>query len=79
MCRDSLKLKCKNNFLKRHVCQHCVILKTGKRSPFFVLLIQFIDGNRMFSHSLAKLANIPQGKKVGKHTPLNSGGLYVYI
>ena len=37
--------------------------------PFYLFLIQVIDGNCMFSHSLAKLANMAQDKKVGKHTP----------
>ena len=30
------------------------------------ILIKIIDGNSIFSHSLAKVANMPQGKKVGK-------------
>ena len=34
-----------------------------------VFLMQVIDGNCIFSHSLAKLANMVQGQKVDKHTP----------
>ena len=48
---------------------------TCNLSPFYLFLIRVIDGNCIFSNSLALLANIPQGKKVGKHTPLKSGGL----
>ena len=41
----------------------------------YVFLIQMIDGNCMFSNSLAKLANMVRDKKVGKPTPSNLGGL----
>ena len=34
-----------------------------------VSLKQIINGNCIFGHSLAKLANMVQDKKVGKHTP----------
>ena len=41
-------------------------------------LIQIIGGSFIFSHSLAKLANMVQDKK--EHTPPAVGGLYkVYI
>ena len=43
--------------------------------PCYVFLIQIIDGNCIFSHSLAKLANIVQDRKVEKHTPPSRGGL----
>ena len=39
-----------------------------------VFVIQIIYGNCIFSHSLAKLANMPQGKKVGKHITPSRGG-----
>ena len=39
------KFRCKNVLLKRDVCQLCVTLKTGKRHPFYIFSIQFIDGN----------------------------------
>ena len=35
----------------------------------FIFLIQIIDGNCIFSHSLAKLANVVQDQQVDKHTP----------
>ena len=57
-----------------YVCQLCVARKTGKHSPCYVFQIQIIWANCIFSHSLAKLVNIPQGKKIGKHNPLKSGG-----
>ena len=47
--------------------------KTGEHIPFVMyFLIQIIDVYCIFSHSLAKLANMTQGKKVGKHTPPHS-------
>ena len=49
--------------------------KLANIHTFLCVSIQVIDGNCIFDHSLAKLANIPQDKKVGKHTPLNDGGL----
>ena len=36
--------------------------------PCYVFLIQIIEGNCIFSHSLAKLANMVQDQKVDKHT-----------
>ena len=55
-------------------CQHCVALKTGKRSffCFLFLLIQLIDGNYIFS---SLLANVPPGPKMAIVTPLKSGAL----
>ena len=48
--------------------------------PCYVFVRQVINGNCIFSHSLAKLANMVLGRQVGKHTPLKSGGsLYIYI
>ena len=58
-----------------YVCQYCVARETGKHTPCYVLSIQIIGGHYIFSHALAQLVNIPQGKKVGKHIPLKSGGL----
>ena len=49
--------------------------KLANIPPCYVFLIQIIYGNCIFGHSLAKLANMVQGKTVGKHTPLKSGGL----
>ena len=43
--------------------------------PSYVLLLQIIEGSYIFNPSLGKLANMIQDKKVGKHTPLKSGGL----
>ena len=44
--------------------------------PCYVFLIQIIDWNFIFSHSLAKVANMRQGRTVGKHSspPLAVGG-----
>ena len=43
----------------------------------YVFLIQMIEGNCIFSHSLAKLANMVQDQKVDKHTPPPAvGGLF---
>ena len=44
-------------------------------APCCVFLIQIINGNCIFSHSLAKLANMVQDKKVDKQTPPTRGGL----
>ena len=49
--------------------------KLANMPPCYVFLIQMIDGNCIFSHSLAKLANMVQDKKVDKHTPPSRGGL----
>ena len=43
--------------------------KLANMPPCYVFPIQNIDGNRIFGHSLAKLANMVQNKKVDKHTP----------
>ena len=43
--------------------------KLANIPPCYVFLIQIINGNCIFSHSLAKLANTPQEEKVGKRTP----------
>ena len=48
--------------------------------PCYIFLKQIIDGNCMIGHSLAKLVNIPQDKKVGKHTPPpHRWGAYILI
>ena len=44
-------------------------LKLTNILPCCVFLIQIIDGKCIFSHSLAKLANMVQDNKVDKHTP----------
>ena len=49
--------------------------KLANGRPCYIFLIQNIDGSNIFSYSLAKLANIPQAKNVGKHIPLKSRGL----
>ena len=43
--------------------------------PCYVSLIQIIDGNCIFSNSLAKLANMVEDQRVDKHTPPSRGGL----
>ena len=48
-------------------------------APCCVFLIQLIDGNSIFSHSLAKLANMVQDKKIDKHTPPSRGGLNLFM
>ena len=42
--------------------------------PCDVFLTQIINGNCIFSYSLAKVANMVQDKKVHKHTPPPSLG-----
>ena len=42
--------------------------KLAKVPPRYVFLLQIIDGNCIFSHALAKLANMVQDKKIDKHT-----------
>ena len=75
MCINISKFMCKKIFRRRYVCQHCVWpSKLANIPPRYVFLIQVLDGNCILSHPLAKLANIPQGNKVAKHTPLKSGG-----
>ena len=79
MCK---KTSSKTFFLKRDVCQHFAALRTGKRHPFYLSLIQIImflvQKVRLpvfciiFSQ---KLANVPPGQNVGKRTPKKSGGL----
>ena len=51
--------------------------KLANIPPCCVILKQNINGNCIFSHSVAKLANLVQDKKVGKHTPSppSRGGL----
>ncbi len=49
--------------------------KLAHLPPCYVFLIQVIKGNCKFSHSLVKLANMAQDKKVGKHTAPSRGGL----
>ena len=39
----------------------------------YVFLIQVIEGNCIFSHSLARLANMVQDRTVDKHTPPSRG------
>ena len=48
--------------------------KLANISPYYVFSIQMIDGNSIFTHSSAKLANMPEGKKFGKHIPPPAGG-----
>ena len=43
--------------------------KLANIAPCYVFWIQIIEGNFIFSNSLAKLANIPQGKKVDTPPP----------
>ena len=66
MCKKKVE---KQVLLKRYVCQLCVAPKTRKHTPCYVFLIQIIEGNCIFSNSLAKLANMVQDQKVDKHTP----------
>ena len=55
-------------------------LNLANTPPCYVFLIQFIDENCIVSHSLAKLAHIPQGKTVGKRTPpAQIWGAYISI
>ena len=49
--------------------------KLANIPPCYVFLIQIIEGNCIFSNSLAKLANMVQDQKVDKHTPPSRGGL----
>ena len=61
--------KKKNNIDKQGMFANIVWPpKLANIRPCCVLLIYTINGNCIFSNSLAKLANMPQGKKVGKHT-----------
>ena len=53
--------------------------KLASTPPWYVFLIQTIEGNCICFYSLAKLANIPQGKKVGKHTPQIGGLLLSFL
>ena len=62
-------------FPKRYVCQLGVAPKSRRHIPLLCFLIQTIDGNFIFSHSLAKLANIVQDQKVDKHTSRSRGRL----
>ena len=48
--------------------------KLANIAPCYVFLTQFINGNCKFSHSLAKLANMVQDRKVHKHIPPAVGG-----
>ena len=48
--------------------------KLANICPCYVFLTQIINGNCIFSNSLAKLANMVQDKKVDKHTPPAAGG-----
>ena len=41
---------------------------------YLIYLIQIMEGNCVFTHSLAKLANMVQDTKVDKHTPQAVGG-----
>ena len=49
--------------------------KLANIPPCYVFTIQIIDGNYIFSDSLAKFANMVQDRKVDKHTPPSRGGL----
>ena len=49
--------------------------KLANHILFHVFLLKNINGNCIFSHSLAKLANMVQDKKVGTHTSPSRGGL----
>ena len=42
--------------------------------PCYVFLIQIIRGNCIFSHSMAKFANMAQDQRGDKHPPLVVGG-----
>ena len=53
--------------------------KLANIPPCYVLSIQNIYGSFIFSHSLAKLANMPQVQKVGKHTPLQIWGAFHFL
>jgi hypothetical protein len=43
--------------------------KLANIPPCYVFLIQIIEGNCIFNHSLATLANMVQDQNVDKHTP----------
>ena len=43
--------------------------KLANIPPCYICSPQTIDGTFIFSYSLAKLANMVQDRKVGKHTP----------
>ena len=51
--------------------------KLANVPPCYVFLIQIIDGNCILSHSLAKLANLVQDRKVDTHPP-QPWGAFVY-
>ena len=54
--------------------------KLANIPPCHVFLIQIIEGDCIFSNSLAKLANMVQDQKADKRThPAAVGGLYIYI
>ena len=57
------------NFIKKLFANIVWPSKLANVLPFYVFSAQIIDGNCIFSSSLAKLANMPQGKQIGKHTP----------
>ena len=48
--------------------------KLANIPPYYVSLIEIIDGNCIFSNSLAKLANMVPDRKVDKHIPPAVGG-----
>ena len=57
-------------------------LETGKRYAFYAFLIRKIDGDCIISHSLAKLASIPQGQRLAnthKDTHVNTYTKYIDI
>ena len=71
MCKKSSP---QSVLLKIYVCQLSVGPKLANIPPYYVLWVQILNGSGIFSHSLAKLANMVQGKKVDKHTPPPSRG-----
>ena len=56
-------------FPKRYVCQLGVGLKTRKHIPLLYIFDTNYRWKPIFSHWLAKLANMVQDKKVDRHTP----------
>ena len=78
MCTNIQKLMCKQNLKK--VCLPTLCgPQTRQMFPFYVFVILIIRGYCLFSHLLAKLANIRQGKKVGKHSPPKIWGDYTFF
>jgi hypothetical protein len=71
MCKKSSK-----NYVSKKGClpTFCGPQKAGKHHFVYVFLIQTIEGNCIFSNSLAKLTNMVQDQQVDKHTPPSLGG-----